>query len=146
MRYHYLSHDLNSSAQCYGLFDEKELIGFCAITHFPHPRNPKIKHCHRLVILPDYQGVGLGTKFLSAVAKMYADQGFDFSITTSAKNLMFALNRNKNWGCQRYGKLPLHHGKKLCHALNATTLSKRQTASFYWKGREEHSVILKEKI
>lgn len=137
MRYHYLSHDLNPSAQCYGLFDEKELIGICAITHFPHPRNPKIKHCHRLVILPDYQGIGLGTKFLGAVAKMYADQGFDFSITTSAKNLMFALNRNENWGCQRYGKLPPHHGEKLCDALNATTSSKRQTASFYWKGREK---------
>lgn len=133
-KYHYLTHDLNNSAQCYGLFDGENIVGFCAITHFPHPRNKKLKHCHRLVILPDYQGIGLGTKFLSEIAKMYVKQGFDFSITTSAKNLMRGLNRREEWICQHYGDLGKHIGGRLCSALNKTGSFGRQTATFFYKG------------
>ena len=134
MRYHYLSHDLQPSAQCYGLFDNDRIIGFCAVTHFPHPKNPRLKHCHRLVILPDYQGIGLGTRFLSEIAKIYANQGYDFSITTSARNLMQALSKRKEWGCSHYGKLRPHTGGRLCKQLNKTTSCNRETASFFWKG------------
>ena len=35
-----------------------------AIIHFPHPIK-SYKKVHRLVILPDYQGIGLGTLFLN---------------------------------------------------------------------------------
>lgn len=133
MRYHYLTHELNPASQCYGLFDEENIVGFIAVTHFPHPNNPKIKHCHRLVILPDYQGIGLGTKFLNEIARLYVKQGFDFSITTSARNLMAALGKRKEWSCQRYGKLKLHHGGKLSNSLNKTTSSNRTTATFFYK-------------
>lgn len=133
-KYHYLNHDLNNTAQCYGLFDGENIIGFCAVLHFPHPHNAKLKHCHRLVILPDYQGIGLGIKFLSEVAKLYAEQGFDFSITTSARNLMQGLNRRKEWICQHYGKLALHSGGRLCKGLNKSTSHNRTTSTFFWKG------------
>ena len=132
-KYHYLTHDLNGSAQCYGLFDGENIVGFCAVTHFPHPRNKKIKHCHRLVILPDYQGIGLGTKFLAEIAQMYADQGFDFSITTSAKNLMQALNRRKEWVCQHYGHMGLITSKTGMKQLNKTSSNNRNTATFFYK-------------
>lgn len=139
MRYHYLTHELNPSATCFGLFDENKIIGFCAVTHFPHPNNPRIKHCHRLVILPDYQGIGLGTKFLAEVANIYLEQGFDFSITTSARNLMYALNkRKKEWICQRYGRLKQHHGGLLEKQLNKTTSNGRITATFFAKKRSQN--------
>mgnify|MGYP000877600536 CR=1 FL=1 len=72
--------------------------------HFPHPKNKKIKRVTRLVILPDYQGIGLGTKFLNATARIYANDGFDFRIVTSAKNLIYALNKNDNWKLKSYAK------------------------------------------
>lgn len=53
-----------------------------------------------MVILPDYQGVGLGTRFLNAVASFYAQ--YDFLITTSAKNLIHALNKSDKWVLKRY--------------------------------------------
>ena len=65
--------------------------------HRPHPINAKIKGVSRLVILPDYQGVGLGSKFLDSVANLYVDQGWDFVIRTSAKNLIMKLYHSKNW-------------------------------------------------
>jgi|GEM_PF-4489574 len=57
-----------------------------------------------MVILPDYQGIGLGIKFLEEIAKMYMKQGFDFAITTTAKNLVNALCKNEEWILSRYGK------------------------------------------
>lgn len=80
-----MSGDLNNSAQCFGLYDEEKIIGFIAIIHQPHPSNKRQKRVHRLVVSPDYQGIGLGTKLLNVVAELYSAQGFDVSILTSAK-------------------------------------------------------------
>lgn len=84
------------------MFDKDKIVGFLAVRHFPHPNNSKIKKCSRLVILPDYQGVGLGTHFLNVVASFYDE--YDFNITTTAKNLIHALNKSEKWSFQRYGR------------------------------------------
>lgn len=75
-----------------------------AILHQPHPKNTKLKRVSRLVILPDYQGIGLGTKFLNEIAKIYVNEGYDFSIITSAKNLIASLRKRNNWVLFRYSK------------------------------------------
>lgn len=94
--------ELASASVCYGLYDNDEIIGFCAVLHQPHGKNAKLKRCSRLVILPDYQGIGLGTKFLEVVAEYYKQQGFDFTIVTSAKNMIHALNKSDKWILTRW--------------------------------------------
>ena len=98
--------------------------------HFPHPKNSKIKRVTRLVILPDYQGIGLGTKFLNFIADFYTKQGFDFRIVTSAKNLIYALNRNKKWVLKRYEKLKTPKGETANGALKRNVRTNVKTASF----------------
>lgn len=98
-----MNSDLSKQCQCYGLYDKDKIIGFIGILHQPST-NKKIKRVSRLVILPDYQGIGLGTKFLTSIAKIYVKQGYDFSIVTSAKNLISSLAKNKDWICIRYNK------------------------------------------
>lgn len=97
--------DLPSACVCYGLYDKDNIIGFIGILHQPHPKNSKIKRCSRLVILPDYQGIGLGTKFLNIVAQHYKDKGFDFIIITSAKNMIAALRKSDKWAMTRYSAI-----------------------------------------
>ena len=58
--------------------------------------------CSRLVILPDYQGIGLGIKFLTIIAEKYKKMGFEFDIVTSAKNMIMGLSKNKKWRFTRY--------------------------------------------
>lgn len=53
--------------------------------------------------MPDYQGIGLGTKFLNEIAKLYINK-YDFCIITSAKNLINALRKNDKWCLYRYNK------------------------------------------
>jgi len=93
-----------TAAQCYGLYNDKnDIVGFIGIYHFPHPRNKKIKKVTRLVILPEYQGIGLGTRFLNEIAKMYVAKGWDFAIQTSARNLIMSLKKSDNWILAHYG-------------------------------------------
>ena len=93
---------MSNSAQCYGVYDDEKIVAFIGVIHFPHPKNRKIKKVTRLVVLPDYQGVGLGINFLNEIAKIYKD--YDFRITTSAKNLIYALNNHKNWRLESYSR------------------------------------------
>lgn len=93
---------MSAAAQCFGLYDGDSIIGFCGVIHQPHAKNGKIKRCTRLVILPDYQGIGLGKKFLQTVADYYTAQGYDFSICTSARNLIYALKRDDGWLLKRW--------------------------------------------
>lgn len=77
--------------------EENEIIGFCAVIHQPHSYSKNMKRVHRLVILPDWQGMGLGTRFLNEVAEIYKNDGFNFYIVTSAKNMIWALYRSDKW-------------------------------------------------
>ena len=74
-----------------------------AVLHQPHGTTKNLKRCSRLVILPDYQGIGLGTKFLNVIAQKYKDDGFKFTIVTSAKNMIYALYKNPAWRMIHYG-------------------------------------------
>jgi GNAT superfamily N-acetyltransferase len=94
-----------TGAKCYGLYDNDEIIGFLAVRHMPHPDNDHIKMVHRFVVLPDYQGIGIGGGFLESIAQMYTDKGFDFRIVTSARNMIHKLGKSDKWITTRYGKV-----------------------------------------
>lgn len=121
-------------AACYGLYDGENIIGFIGVLHFPHPRNKKIKTISRLCVLPDYQGIGLGKKFLSLIAKKYADEGFDVKITTSAKNLIYSLRKDQNWIMQRYSTNKKSETKnRAVRGMTNTVRDNCKTASFFFK-------------
>jgi len=105
-----LNSDISTASVCYGLYDKNDIIGFMAVLHQPNADNPKLKRCSRLVILPDYQGVGLGTKFLNFIAEYYAKIGYDFCIVTSAKNLIYALKASPKWIMYGYKRTPKSNG------------------------------------
>lgn len=83
---------------------------------------------HRLVILPDYQGIGLGTKLLNKVAEIYTN--FDFTIITSAKNLINTLNKDENWYFKRYGRKKFN--KSMKKELQKSFRGNVKTASFLY--------------
>ena len=129
-----MNNEINSNAWCYGLYDSDSIVGFCGVVHQPHPVNTNLKRCSRLVILPDYQGIGLGTKFLGAIANRYWLQGADFSIVTSAKNMIAALNRSPNWVLNRYGVNSCSSVKSAIDYGRKSIRSNCKTASFFYKG------------
>ena len=141
-----MNHDLMTAAQCYGLYNDKnDIVGFIGIHHFPHPRNKKIKKVTRLVILPEYQGIGLGIRFLNEIAKMYVAKGWDFAIQTSARNLIMSLKKSDNWILARYGSEGRFSTRRFSPTavieykrLNVKTASffyNRQRGDIEWQGQ-----------
>ena len=84
-------------ADCYIGFFENNPVVFFAVLHFPHPRVKNFKRGHRLVVLPDYQGLGIGHIFSSYIASIYKKRGFRFRIVSSTRALYYQRSRSKEW-------------------------------------------------
>lgn len=95
-KHHYLSSELNIACKMYVAFWGKELVGMIAI--IPHPGMVQNAYrIHRLVILPDYQGLGIGKKLLEQMTYLYASKGATMYIRTSHIKLANALLNSKEW-------------------------------------------------
>lgn len=127
-KYHYLEKSINNAAKNFCMLVNNNLAGFISIIHFPHPIK-SYKKVHRLVILPDYQGIGLGKLLLNEIAKLYKEP---FAITTSQPALINSLKNDINWVCTRNTRNTRNTGK-LAKELNKTLSNKRITTTFVFK-------------
>lgn len=109
-KYHYLNHDINNSSKQFIAYYNEIPIGFCAVLHQPHPRVKRLKRIHRLVILPDYQGIGIGKKLLDFVCQYFVDLQNRISIITSNPILNHVLKKDKKWKLKEYGRKKAHNG------------------------------------
>ena len=66
---------------------------------------------------------------------MYFEKGYDFRITTSAKNLCLSLKKNKEWITKSIGRQPNKKANNNYNGYNKTNSSKRVTMSFKFKKR-----------
>lgn len=83
--------------------------------------------------MPDYQGIGIATMFLKTIAEHYVKKGYDFSIVTSAKNLIGALNKSNNWLLQRYSATATSTNTNAIDYARKTLRTNCKTASFFYK-------------
>ena len=131
-KYHYLNYDLHASAVTYLLTINDEPAAFIATHHFPHPIATNMKKVHRLVVLPDYQGIGIGIKLLEFVGELWIKRGMRFTITTSNPALMHGLNKRDRWRCMRFGRVGRNGQNSTFkkQVNNNTNSGKRITTSF----------------
>ena len=95
--HHYLSKDLNYASRVYIAFLDKQIVGMIALLPLPSGTIKNAFRVHRLVILPDYQGLGIGTKLIEYFANLHAKLDYPFYIRTSHVKLHTYLSKNKNW-------------------------------------------------
>lgn len=86
-QYHYLTESLNRSARCYVAIWEGQVVGFVASMSYPSGTVQNAFREHRLVIHPDYQGLGLGPRLSEVVAQHYIDNGKRYFSKTSHPRL-----------------------------------------------------------
>ena len=110
-RYHYLNHSFNRAANVYVGTIDNEIACFCAVLPFPHPICRNTWKEHRTVVLPDYQGIGLGTILTDSIAQMYKDRGRTFISTTSSPALVHARAKSHKWIVTRKGRTSRGSGK-----------------------------------
>lgn len=135
--HHYLSADANKSAIYFCAFIDDVPVALCAVLHFPHPKVKNMKKEHRLVVLPDYQGIGIGVKLSNAVAEYYTNLGFIFSSVTSHPALINYRAKSQNWIVTRKPSFTPKQGKSKSTGSvkdgDMKTACNRLTASFIYK-------------
>lgn len=97
MEFHYLSHDHNNASHKYVCEIRGFPVAWCSVLHFPHPKLKNMKRIHRIVVKPDYQGIGLGGRFMSEIAKKYKADGYRISLVTSSPSFIHGLSNSNNW-------------------------------------------------
>jgi GNAT superfamily N-acetyltransferase len=125
-----MNSELNRSAHCYIGYIENNPVCFFAVLHFPHSNVKNMKKGHRLVVLPDYQGLGIGHQFSTAIAAQYKQQGFRFIITSSTKSLFTQRNADKRWAITRKGRT----AKNTSGVLRGSTSESKMTYSYEYIG------------
>jgi len=135
-RHHYLNADHSNSAKVFVATINDNICAFCSVIYFPHPRVRNMRKVHRLVVLPDYQGISIGIRFLTEVAKIQINKGFRVGITTSSPALVFGLKRNAAWLCKSIGRKSKSKSKTMSDSFKSTISTNRITATF-----EYHSGI-----
>lgn len=135
-KYHYLNHDFNASAHVFLCTCNGELCGFCAVLPFPHGVLKNMVREHRTVVLPDYQGVGIGTCFTDYVAGIYKQNGKTLISTTSNPAMIYSRSKNKKWIAVREGRTGLGGITSKIQNKNkkGTTSNNRITVGFRYVG------------
>lgn len=132
MDFHYLSHNHNKAAHKYIAEIGGSKVAWCSVIHFPHPKLKNMKRIHRVVVKPDYQGIGVGGKFITEIAKRYKEKGFRVSLVTSSPAFVHGLKKNESWRMTRKPGRVQKTAKS--GALAGSTSDKRITATFeFWE-------------
>jgi GNAT superfamily N-acetyltransferase len=99
-QYHYLNGSLGAGVRCYVANYKDKPVAFVAVVHTKMKRN--YFRVSRLVVLPDYQGIGVGSRLLNFIAELYASQTkVPFYLVTS--NPQLVRGSIKNWEVKRVG-------------------------------------------
>jgi GNAT superfamily N-acetyltransferase len=96
-KYHYLDPKLHVGAQCHGAFIDGQCVAFSAYIHYPNASYKNIKKGHRLVVHPDWQGLGIGGKVREWVGQYLYGKGFRFYVTTSHPALLHHYANSPRW-------------------------------------------------
>ncbi len=95
--HHYMSTDLSPAAHCFGLWADGRLAGFTSYLHQPHAKVRNVKRVHRTVILPDHQGIGLGTLLSDWLGQHLYEQRYRLHYVTSQPVMTGILARSPRW-------------------------------------------------
>jgi ABC-type iron transport system FetAB ATPase subunit/GNAT superfamily N-acetyltransferase len=130
--HHYLSSSINRAARCWLAHWGDNLVGFAAALAFPNGNFKNGWREHRTVVLPDYQGLGIGVRLSDAIASMFVADGKRY----------FSKTTHPRMGGYRDASF-LWRGTSKNHKARADYLTQRErapTKEDAYKGRHAHRV------
>ena len=96
-KYHYLDTALAKGAHCYvGFIDNKPVV-FGAVIHSTSGTLHSYWRGHRTVVLPEFQGLGIGSAFSDAIAEIYHSKGLLYYSKTAHPAFGEHRNNSSKW-------------------------------------------------
>jgi GNAT superfamily N-acetyltransferase len=129
-QYHYLNGKLGAGVRCYlAIYNEKP-VAFMAVACVR--MKAKYYRVSRLVVLPDYQAIGVGKRLLTFIAELYSSQTkMPFYILTS--NPQIIRGSRKNWKITRFGHASKGRGNsRINNEIRSSLSRKRITVSMQY--------------
>lgn len=96
-KYHYLSSDINKASTCYVALLNDIPVAFVALLILP---GRDVQHAwreHRVVVLPDFQGMGIGNKVSEMIAQGYIEKGCRYFSKTANPRMGEHRERSPLW-------------------------------------------------
>lgn len=95
--HHYLSGEINKSSRCWLATINARKIGFLSSLPYPSGTVKNAWRGHRTVVLPEFQGCGIGVKISDAIAKIHTDRGMRYFSKTSHPRMGEYRERSPLW-------------------------------------------------
>lgn len=135
-QHHYMTSTIHPASNCFGGWLDGKLVAFNAYQHFPHPHNKRIKLGNRLVVLPDYQGLGIGGRFDDWLGEYVTRLGYEYHSVVAHPAMIHHYMNSPLWEYRGTGR-----GKpggstsiKSTRAHFAAVSVKRIVSTFVYKG------------
>lgn len=131
-----MSHTFNKAARVFIATCNGDLCAFNAVLPFPHPHKKNTWREHRVVVLPDFQGIGIGSVFTNYVAKLFALEGKSYTCTTSNPAMIHARTKSPLWKTVRIGRVNRGSATGIINNkfVKDSTSARRITVGFEFKG------------
>ena len=129
-KHHYLSADLNPAVDCYLATWGDQPVAFVAVV--PHIGKRNYRRVSRIVVLPDFQGIGIGGEVVDAICRLYRDRGMRVGITTSHPAMISHLKRSRQWRLTNFRKTGNPTARGFPHRPKGSY--GRSVASFCFRG------------
>lgn len=95
--HHYLDGNINKAARCYvGVWDD-QIVAFGASLALPSGTIKNAWRGHRTVILPDFQGMGIGVRFSDAIGQIHLEQGLRYFSRTAHPRMIWYREHSPLW-------------------------------------------------
>lgn len=95
--HHYLDGNINKSARCWLATWEGVVVGFTSCIAFPNGNWTNGWREHRTVVLPDFQGLGIGTRISDAVGEIVLSENGRYFSKTSNYRMGEYRNASRRW-------------------------------------------------
>ena len=96
-KHHYLTGSINKSARCWVARWDGVLVGFASAISFPSGSIKNAWRGHRTVVLPEFQGLGIGARISDAIGEIFISQGCRYFSKTAHPILGEYREKNENW-------------------------------------------------
>jgi GNAT superfamily N-acetyltransferase len=95
--HHYLSARIANGATCFAAYVEGRPVAFTSYLNFPHPHTKTIRMGHRLVVLPDWQGLGIAGRLCDWLGQHLYDQKLRLHYVVAHPAMIAMLARSPRW-------------------------------------------------
>lgn len=132
--HHYLSGKLRAGALCFLARRQGRPVAFASAINAPHQTHGLVYREHRTVCLPDYQGVGIGTRLSDWLGSLFRGAGFRYYSRSSHPAMIGHRRRSVSWRTVAEMGFSFEKGSAKSSVKHWEGTSARLAASFEYVG------------